>query len=216
MNLMNLVYTLLPYFFKIRFNSILSSTPRSLLLRFLTEILHSFFVDLVRATCLDYGTVLCSPYCWTFQIFKPLIFQVFSPLSSYSSFLLGPHKLFLDLCSQNLSVRVLSRDKCSTWFGNVCYFRYVAGRQNFLNELWRNRSTNVICLPILYEFISWDAEATVFPVSLRCIRRLTQSYSNCVSRSKQIHFYRDLSDMNFINCNCVIHSCIFEWLWVRA
>jgi hypothetical protein len=41
-NLMNPVYTLLSCFFKISFNMILLSTPRSLLLRFVTEILHSF------------------------------------------------------------------------------------------------------------------------------------------------------------------------------
>jgi hypothetical protein len=97
MNLMNPVYTLLPYFFKIRFNRILLSKPRYLLLRFLTEILNLY----------------------------------------------------------------------------------------------------------------WDAEATVFPVSLLCIKWLTQSYSNRVSRSKQIQFYSDLSDMNFIHFNCIILFPIF-------
>lgn len=125
------------------------------------------------------------------------------------------HILFLDLCSQALSVRVQGRETSSVWYCNIYYFRYAAGRQNFWNELWLNRSPNVICFHILYEFISWDAEATVFPVSLRCIQWLTQSYSNCVSRIKQIHFYSDLSDMNFVYFNCIIRSHIFEWC-VRA
>jgi len=59
--------------------------------------------------------------------FKHIIFQDFSPSTSYSVFL-------LDLRFQTLSVRVRSREKCSIWCCDAYYYKYAAGRQNFWNE----------------------------------------------------------------------------------